>query len=53
MTSQEYVADLFDLTGHVGIITGASRGLGLGQAKVLTDAGATVYNFEIAPHSNE
>ncbi len=53
MTSQEYVADLFDLTGHVGIITGASRGLGLGQAKVLTDAGATVYNFDIAPHSNE
>ena len=31
MTSQEYFAGLFDLTGHVGIITGASRGLGLGQ----------------------
>ena len=53
MTSQEYVAGLFDLTGHVGIITGASRGLGLGQAKVLTDAGAKVYNFDIAPHSDE
>lgn len=53
MTSQEYVAGLFDLTGHVGIITGASRGLGLGQAKVLTDAGATVYNLDLAPHSDE
>lgn len=53
MTSLEYVAGLFDLTGHVGIITGASRGLGLGQAKVLTDAGATVYNLDLAPHSDE
>ena len=53
MTSREYVAGLFDLTGHVGIITGASRGLGLGQAKVLTDAGATVYNLDLAPHSDE
>lgn len=53
MTSQEYVAGLFDLTGHVGIITGASRGLGLGQAKVLTDAGATVYNFDLASRSDE
>ena len=39
---KSYVAGLFDLTGHVGIVTGASRGLGMGQAKVLTDAGATV-----------
>lgn len=53
MTSREYIAGLFDLTGHVGIITGASRGLGLGQAKVLTDAGATVYNLDLAPHSDE
>ena len=41
VTSTEYVAGLFDLTGHVGIITGGSRGLGFGQVKVLTDAGAT------------
>lgn len=53
MTSKEYVAGLFDLTGHVGIITGASRGLGMGQAKVLTDAGATVYNLDLEPHSDE
>ena len=42
--AKSYTASLFDLTGHVGIVTGASRGLGMGQAKVLTDAGATVYN---------
>ncbi len=53
MTSKDFVAGLFDLTGHVGIVTGASRGLGLGQAKVLTDAGATVYNFDIGPRSDE
>ncbi len=53
MSPQEYVASLFDLTGHVGIITGASRGLGLGQAKVLTDAGATVYNLDLAEKSDE
>ena len=39
---KEYLESLFSLEGHVGIITGASRGLGMGIAKVLTDAGATV-----------
>ena len=53
MTSTEYVAGLFDLTGHVGIITGGSRGLGFGQVKVLTDAGAAVYNLDLIPHSDE
>ena len=53
MNAKEYVSGLFDLTGHVGIVTGASRGLGLGQAKVLTDAGATVYNFSRSPHTEE
>ena len=53
MNAKDYVAGLFDLTGHVGIVTGASRGLGLGQAKVLTDAGATVYNFSRSPHTEE
>ena len=33
MTAQEYVNGLFELTGHVGIITGASRGIGLGEAE--------------------
>lgn len=51
--AKSYTSSLFDLTGHVGIVTGASRGLGMGQAKVLTDAGATVYNFSRSPHSDE
>lgn len=53
MNSKEYVNSLFNLEGHVGIVTGASRGLGMGVAKVLTDAGATVYNLDIIERSNE
>lgn len=33
---------MFDLTGKTGIVTGASSGIGLGIAKVLAEAGATV-----------
>ncbi len=33
---------LFDLTGQVALVTGASRGLGLGMAQGLAEAGATV-----------
>ena len=47
MTAQEYVNGLFELTGHVGIITGASRGIGLGEAEALCNAGAEVYNFDL------
>jgi gluconate 5-dehydrogenase len=36
------MTDLFSLKGRVAFITGASRGLGLGMAKGLADAGATV-----------
>jgi len=50
---KEYVNSIFNLTGHVGIITGASRGIGMGIAKVLTDAGATVYNLDINDRTDE
>lgn len=35
--------ELFDLTKRIGIVTGASSGIGLGIANVLAEAGATVY----------
>lgn len=53
MNSTEYVNSLFNLSGRTGIITGASRGIGMGIAKVLTDAGAKVYNLDIALRSDE
>lgn len=33
---------LFDLTGHVGLVTGGNGGIGLGMAKGLAQAGAAV-----------
>lgn len=53
MNSLEYVNSLFNLEGHVGIITGASRGLGMGQARVLTDAGAVVYNLDMIARGDD
>jgi NAD(P)-dependent dehydrogenase (short-subunit alcohol dehydrogenase family) len=45
MNHTEYINNLFSLEGRVGIVTGASRGIGMGIAKVLTDAGARVYGI--------
>lgn len=54
MNSTEYVNDLFNLEHHVGIVTGASRGIGAGIARVISKAGATVYNLDVcAPAEDE
>lgn len=53
MNSNEYINSLFSLEGHVGIVTGASRGLGLGEAKVLTSAGAKIYNLDLITRTDE
>jgi 2-dehydro-3-deoxy-D-gluconate 5-dehydrogenase len=37
-----YITQLFDLTGKIAIVTGASRGLGRGAAQALAGAGAQV-----------
>nr|WP_321455446.1 glucose 1-dehydrogenase [uncultured Cohaesibacter sp.] len=36
------IAEMFDLTGQIAFITGSSRGIGLGIAEALADAGAEV-----------
>ena len=36
------MADLFDLTGRVAVVTGGNRGIGLGMARGLAQCGAPI-----------
>jgi len=49
-------ADLFDVRGHVAVVTGAASGLGLAYVEVLAENGATVImvdlnNVELTKHA--
>ena len=48
MKNLERFGKLFDLTGHVAVVTGAAQGNGMGIANALYDAGATVVATDIA-----
>ena len=37
------VPQMFDLTGKTALVTGSGQGVGLGIARTLIEAGATVY----------
>ena len=39
---QKRILDLFKLNGHVALIIGGNRGLGLSMAKALAEAGASI-----------
>lgn len=47
MKNLERFGDLFDLYGHVAIVTGAAQGNGLAVANALHDAGATVVATDV------
>ncbi len=47
MKNLERFGKLFDLTGHVAVVTGAAQGNGLGIANALSDAGAQVVATDI------
>lgn len=43
MATADRTSSMFDLSGRVAIVTGASSGLGAGFARTLAEAGATVF----------
>lgn len=47
MQNLERFSRLFDLSGHVAVVTGAAQGNGLGIANALFDAGAVVVATDI------
>lgn len=44
---------MFDLSGKIGVITGASSGIGLATANVLAEAGAKVYSISRSGHPKD
>ena len=46
-------ADLFNIKGHVAIVTGAASGLGLAYAEVMAENGATVVLADLNPATLE
>ena len=48
MKNLDRFANLFDLSGHVAVVTGAAQGNGLGIANALHDAGAAVIAADLA-----
>ena len=46
-TISTYVRDLFDLSGHVAIVTGGAGRLGTEYVRVLSEAGARVAGFDL------
>lgn len=47
------MSSLFDLTGHVALVTGGNSGIGLGYARGLAQCGATVAIWGTNPTKNE
>ena len=45
------ILDQFRLDGKVALITGGSRGLGLGMAAALAEAGADIISIQHTSHS--
>lgn len=52
MRNMERFGTLFDLDGHVAVVTGAAQGNGLAIANALYDAGAKVVAADIAFHES-